>query len=553
MLALVFRFPAGRYHATPWGRHVNEADVAWPPEPWRVVRALIASYWRKTDRNRWSEADLERLVHHLASSPPIYRLPVGPVHAHTRHYMPTPPKTTTLVFDAFAHLPKGEPIVVAWPSVNLDRDLLAFVSDLADGVGYLGRAESWTECEATEDWDVAEANCEPVFDRLAIDSELVSVITPISPEEYDAQRKRLIDELEAEVGDDFGKKHSKGYLVAFEKAKKKRFGPALPERLLDALSLDSTDYKKFGWSTPPASRMVPYRRVSLSPVGIRGSRSASQTPRVGSSPTVARFLLAGRPRPRIQDAIRVGETLRLAVLAKFGWDQSPNTGRKIPRAPGQVSGRDELGMPSKDPTHSHAFWIPEDADFDGEIDHLIVYARDGMDESVQRALDRLTRLWIPERPRRSGSSDEGGDRLEGRKEWRLALEGFGEPEDFASTSPVLGCSTTWCSVTPFLASGHLKRGGYPSEVQRLMRLRGEPLAQMAESVTVKEEQSLRVGGTIQHATHFTRSRSRGGERKNDARGAMLRLTFPHQVQGPLALGYACHFGLGLFRVDDTQR
>src|SRR6266478_887764 len=30
MIALSFRFPAGRYHATPWGRHVNEAAPAWP-------------------------------------------------------------------------------------------------------------------------------------------------------------------------------------------------------------------------------------------------------------------------------------------------------------------------------------------------------------------------------------------------------------------------------------------------------------------------------------------------------------------------------------------
>jgi CRISPR-associated protein Csb2 len=43
MLALAFTFPAGRYHATPWGRHVNEADVAWPPEPWRILRTLVAT------------------------------------------------------------------------------------------------------------------------------------------------------------------------------------------------------------------------------------------------------------------------------------------------------------------------------------------------------------------------------------------------------------------------------------------------------------------------------------------------------------------------------
>ena len=32
----------------------------------------------------------------------------------------------------------------------------------------------------------------------------------------------------------------------------------------------------------------------------------------------------------------------------------------------------------------------------------------------------------------------------------------------------------------------------------------------------------------------------------DAHGALLRLHFPEQVLGPVALGYGCHFGLGLF-------
>ena len=39
MLAISFTFHAGRYHATPWGRHVNEADVAWPPDLWRPLPA----------------------------------------------------------------------------------------------------------------------------------------------------------------------------------------------------------------------------------------------------------------------------------------------------------------------------------------------------------------------------------------------------------------------------------------------------------------------------------------------------------------------------------
>ena len=85
MFALDFRFPAGRYHATPWGRNVNEADVAWPPEPWRLLRALIAAWWRKGDRARWSEADLARLIDTLAETLPEYSLPAGAIHAHTRH------------------------------------------------------------------------------------------------------------------------------------------------------------------------------------------------------------------------------------------------------------------------------------------------------------------------------------------------------------------------------------------------------------------------------------------------------------------------------------
>jgi CRISPR-associated protein Csb2 len=50
MISLSLRFLAGRYHATPWGRHVNEAALAWPPEPVRVLRALIACHYRKADR-----------------------------------------------------------------------------------------------------------------------------------------------------------------------------------------------------------------------------------------------------------------------------------------------------------------------------------------------------------------------------------------------------------------------------------------------------------------------------------------------------------------------
>ncbi len=37
MLAIALRFPLGRFHATPWGRHVNEGAPEWPPSPWHAV------------------------------------------------------------------------------------------------------------------------------------------------------------------------------------------------------------------------------------------------------------------------------------------------------------------------------------------------------------------------------------------------------------------------------------------------------------------------------------------------------------------------------------
>src|SRR5947208_16374451 len=91
-------FPAGRYHATPWGRHVNEGVPEWPPSPWRLLRALIA-VWRRTCPDL-SEAQVRRVLESLLG-PPCFRLPASRP-AHTRHYMPWEkkgPADRTLVFD----------------------------------------------------------------------------------------------------------------------------------------------------------------------------------------------------------------------------------------------------------------------------------------------------------------------------------------------------------------------------------------------------------------------------------------------------------------------
>ena len=66
MTVLQLSFPAGRFHATPWGRHVNEGAVEWPPSPWRIVRALIAT-WHWKAKADVPEAVMRSLVTALAA------------------------------------------------------------------------------------------------------------------------------------------------------------------------------------------------------------------------------------------------------------------------------------------------------------------------------------------------------------------------------------------------------------------------------------------------------------------------------------------------------
>ena len=541
MFGLAFRFPARRYHATPWGRNVNEADVAWPPEPWRVLRALVACYWRKGDHARWTEDDLAKLIDALARDLPVYYLPEGAVHAHTRHYMAIrkgKSESTTLVFDAFLHLPDDADVQIVWESVTLDASLLALARDLASAIGYLGRAESWTECRVITEAEY-EPNCRPA--EFGLSGESVAVLASRSPQSYRLERARLIDQesrrIQSASKRPLTDRALRGKVQSSFRAKSGV--DTLPDRLLDALTVDTADLQNRKWDRPPAAYEVIYARDPKANPGVlsRSVRGFRKAKPMSAPPTVARYLLAGRPRPRIEDAVKIGEVMRAAAMSKFGWETDGTTGRRLPRAPWQITGRRKGGGPVRDPKHPHAFWLPEDADDDGWIDHVVVFVADGMDAEIQSRLDRITRIWITPRTGKQGGS--GDPRID---EWRLALEGFGRPEDFDGSSRLLAASRRWRSVTPFLAAGHLKKRGYRGEVKRLLQRRGVA----AKNVSVTEVPKMAVGGTPRRALNFHRFRSRGRERQHDTSGALLELEFPQPVRGPLALGYACHFGLGMF-------
>lgn len=138
MLVLEVRFLTGRFHANPWGRHVNEGAAEWPLSPWRLLRALVSS-WKRTAGELSAEV-VGKIITAL-SEPALYRVPPAS-SGHLRHYVPSE-KGQRLLLDAFT-LVEG-PLQLQWPKVELDQELLGVLDRLLSGLGYLGRAEAWTE------------------------------------------------------------------------------------------------------------------------------------------------------------------------------------------------------------------------------------------------------------------------------------------------------------------------------------------------------------------------------------------------------------------------
>lgn len=505
MFALAIHFVAGRYHATPWGRHVNEADVAWPPEPWRLLRALVATWHRKGDHDRFGRDLLADLIDRLAADLPIYDLPPA-VHTHTRHYMPwfkKGPGDRTLVFDAFARLDPDAPLRILWENADLTLEEADLARHLIERLGYLGRAESWIEAQidpapTPESWQrVCRPGNEEMDPATGEVWDLVSLLAAVDAVAYRSVRAAFLDGASQRPA-----------------RARKDIAATLGERLIDALSPETSDWQKAGWSRPPASRQVVYRRPTdalLPTAPRRASRS-----RGGGPLTTARFVLDGKPLPLIEDAVRIGELMRRALMAKARRMLGEQSIPAVLSCHGPV-----------DPAHGHAFFLPEDADGDGRIDHLIVHAKAGLPSDCWSVFAALKKLWQRDGP-----------------EWQVALEGIGTTHTFASDATLLRTARRWRSVTPYLHPWHIKRNlGPADQIRKECRLRG-----WLEPAEINETpDGIVVKGRPRRAVHFHRFRSKRGLVQPDTRGSFYEIMFAESVDGPVALGFGCHFGLGLFR------
>jgi len=518
MLAISLGFPAGRYHATPWGRHVNEADVAWPPDLWRLSRALIAVWYRKVDQDRYPREILRTLLDALASAPPPeIRLPENAIHAHSRHYMPSKGGKRTLIFDAFARVAPDDPIVMAWPSLGLPDRERELLDVLLEGLGYLGRTESWVDARRWDDWNGFKPNCLPGGRELDPETgEILGEVIRLQMPETSVVYRKIREEQLRKAG-----------VKGLEAVKKKdrQLLTTLPEDWLEAVAVDTAALQAAGWSSPPSAKWVAYCRPvdSLKTMSAQPRRATAA--KASALITTVRFKLYGKPLPRVEESLAVGEDIRLATMGCAKRLLGPDA---VPR---ELSGHGWEG----NSVDGHAFWLPE-SDERGEIGHALVHVPAGVGLESIRVLSALKFV-------RRGQ----GEPL------RLVLEGLGKVELFSGESNLAGKSRVWRSVTPYLHPWHLKKSDVRTpeamrqaileQIHREWHGRGENLPEVEG---LEEQDDVSYGGRRLRAMSFRRFRRKKGLVQPDRIGRFLTLRFNKPVQGPLALGFGCHFGMGLF-------
>lgn len=345
MVGLAISFDLGRYHATPWGAHVNEATVEWPPSPWRLLRALYAVSLTNVSL-ACPRSDFERALTGLArAQPPSFQLPPT-CGAHTRHfvplagYSPTKRGETSLLIDAFRALHPSDELR-AWWDVELDDAAMAALAATAKAVGYLGRSESVCSMRLLREPNGDQSDAVPLteLDQSAVaeDSECIELLA-----------------LAADVADP-----------------------------LAVLGTSITDLRRKRMLVPAGTRRVTYALRRKPQVPVAAKRSS--TPR----PTIAHLRAAGGARPALTDAVTVGHLLRAALQRRLDRE------RRGVRSP-VFSGHDEHG-PRRD-QHAHAHYLALPGRDRRRIEHLFVWAPEGFGPQEVATIADLRELRMHDAP-----------------------------------------------------------------------------------------------------------------------------------------------------------
>ena len=259
-------------------------------------------------------------------------------------------------------------------------------------------------------------------------------------------------------------------------------------------------------------------------------------------PSVARFLVSGGQPPELTMALPLAERIHLALV-------------ELSNGSSMFTGCDNAHRPLRGHEHAYIFCesnLGQGRGNEGEITQVTVYSSTGFSSNDQKALQRLEHVY-------SGSV----------LDIHLSLLGIGRPEDFGGTDmergrcSLLAKSRTWISRLPFVPTRHPKvtRAGTAKldaaglqidspehELRRLLKLGGFPVPAMVEQVPCTQLGEKKVFWSNFQSERNDSSR---GIKASSRKTYGFRIHFPEPVQGPLAVGYAAHFGMGSFVADDS--
>ncbi len=486
MPIIELNFLAGRFHATPWGRNVNEGVPEWPPSPYRLLRALYDTWKRK--RPDWAVDRVEPLLAALASETPRFHLPPATA-SHTRAFLSENDKDVTRrqkVWDAFVVVSPKTPVLIGWPQLTLGDAAEADLDELLSQMNYFGRSESWVTARISAKDTGIEWNCVPVEKSQAtVGLDLVRVACPIPVDEYETTHGPTVKER--------GKKS-------------RRHSPDW----LEAVGWSTADLLESKLSEPPAMGYVSYlRRKNCFDVEPKVTQGRSTPPIQG-----VLFALDSKILPSVTSTLELSERIRrkLMGLHRRLVGDSKSVSPKF-------SGKDGAGQPLRG--HRHAYILPLDRDHDGRLDHLLVTCKEPFTENERLALDRLKSIW----------------QSDGKPDIQCI------PIQWGSLDQLCEPVTKVKSATPFVPPRHYRRGRGPWVEWLFAQLRHETSNHgLPEPSEIKLVPALATRQRQFRWVEFRRNRKDDEIRP----GYGFELTFLQPVAGPIALGYGAHFGLGHF-------
>ncbi len=487
MLAIRMRFLAGRFHATPWGHHVNEGVVEYPPSLWRLLRSLVATFYRvfptQAHENGGDNEAVSQLKRVLAklSTPPEYRLPSAAA-AHTRHY--DQDNKGVKFFDTFVSVNPKDNLLWLWRDVILNEKEREALAELLNALGTFGRAETWCEAGLLSEEETRSLT-EESSDSLKYKSQPMTANASLA--NLETIRLLLPD--------------------ANNNA----------DELFEILKIETSRMRQQKQLEPKGSRWVTYTRPRnvLQPRRSKPIRAKKER-----QYTVARFALSSSVLPLVTDAMPFAETTRFALShCRAGNSYSP-----------ALTGKTRDGVPLAG--HEHAHFLVTDEDEDGRLDHLTVYAPCGFNSDDVGALGQLSCV----------------KRYKNLPNVRTILLGLGESKDFDGIS-IFKTWKHWRSMTPFSLPRFANRGG-----GKPPRPRDLPEAQLVRELTnrgLPEPTKIKCldGYETEKRPQFRWLEFHTRRLRKETQGhglAGFELEFQEAVSGPIALGFGCHFGLGLF-------